>query len=209
MLDPRRHLSPRTVAFAAAALALAWPGARPARAEENDAKAGHALIAPIFAYNETAAAVFLTNTGDAAARALVAVRGPDNALVGCGSGLLRSGEADVLYLRPKSTPDTALTVKIYGFRADRPLDAKAPVEQTGLAGSVTLLDGATGEPIGLAELIAVPTTAKARSADLEDCLRAGFGATIGSGGAGPAPEALSSEAPTRWGGPDQAPTPTQ
>ena len=193
MLHPRRRPAPRTAALTAVALGLACLSTQPVQAEESkkkdakEEKAAHALIAPAYMSGQNGASIFLINTGDATVRAVVAIREHEGPLVGCSSGLLKSGEADFLYFQPGPvylrsgpSPDTALTIKVYGFAQDGSLDRKDLEEQDGLAGNVTLLDGGAGEPTGIVELLEVSTTARDRSSDLEECRRVGFSTTLGS-----------------------------
>jgi hypothetical protein len=193
MLHPRRRPAPRTVALMVAALGLACLSTQPAQAEESkkketkEEKAARALIAPAYMSGQNSASIFLINTGDATVRAVVAIREHEGSLVGCSSGLLKSGEADFLYFRPGPvylrsgpSPDTALTIKVYGFTQDGSLDNKNLEEQAGLTGNVTLLDGGSGEPTGIIELLEVSTTAQDRSSDLKECQRVGFSTTLGS-----------------------------
>ena len=195
MTHPQRPRAPRILAFslAVAALGLGCLGARPALAKEDEDE-GPALAAPVYTFHSSAI-LYVANTGSDAVRALVAVRDPAGKLVGCGDGTLEGGEGDVLYVRAGPAAGGVLSIKVYGLEPEGALERGA--EGRGdLAGSVTLVDKASGAPLGVIELLEVAATHEDRRDDIGDCLDTRFGRA----GSGQARNVLRSNQPARWGG---------
>ena len=204
MPQHRRPRAPRALALSlATALGIGCLSAQPALAKEDEDEA-HALMAPVYTFHSNAI-LFLTNTGSDAVHALVAIRDLDGTLLGCGDGTLESGEGDVLYVRPRAVAGGTLTVKVYGLEPESSLKEKAEGRDD-LDGSLTLVEAASGEPLGVIELLEVPTASKDRRRDIDDCLKVRFGTVAQGAENGRDRNILSSAPPARWGVPRPRPS---